>query len=58
MDEAKLAVGTLVRLKSGGPLMTVARNVEPDDGEYRVEWFDLHGELQEGWFEPAMLVIE
>lgn len=52
----KPGVGAVVRLKSGGPLMTVM--AEPrDDDNISVGWFD-GGEMRRDAFTPAELVIE
>jgi uncharacterized protein YodC (DUF2158 family) len=49
---APLAVGDLVRLKSGGPVMTVARDSEVLD----CEWFNGHGVYVMREFKRDMLV--
>lgn len=44
--------GDLVRLKSGGPLMTVQRKTSMQTNEYRCAWFDqsitLHSSVFQG----------
>lgn len=51
-----LREGTIVQLKSGGPLMTVAWI----DSEYRTthcNWFDEEGELKSYSFMPEQLKV-
>ena len=51
------AAGTLVRLKSGGPVMTIAGHLE--GGSYGVYWFDKDDVQQRGYFHPnALDVVE
>jgi uncharacterized protein YodC (DUF2158 family) len=45
----KLAVGSTVQLKSGGPAMTVMRQV--NSGDYQCTWFD--GNSPKQWDFPA-----
>lgn len=53
---AKFAVGEVVRLKSGGPEMTVCNVLEDiDDDRVRCQWF-AGNKLQDGWFNPESLV--
>ncbi len=48
--------GDTVRLKSGGPLMTVEGAVA--SGHLRCQWFDEKKVLCHGSFAPAMLVAD
>jgi uncharacterized protein YodC (DUF2158 family) len=63
----QLAIGSVVKLKSGGPQMTVmaygtklkfgsilATNVEDKD-QVKCQWFDSTGTLQEDYFPVASL---
>lgn len=52
-DEAK--VGQVVKLKSGGPLMTVY--MVNDRKEVVCHWFQADEKFQVGRFEPAMLIV-
>lgn len=45
--------GDLVRLKSGGPTMTVGGE---HFGEFRCDWADAEGRRQSGWYPPESLV--
>ena len=38
-EQIKFAVGTIVKLKSGGPEMTVQRVPEKTDAYYTCQWF-------------------
>ena len=53
---SNLATGSLVILKSGGPIMTVEKVYEAADGDVRVSchWFDKSKSLS-GTFRPEML---
>ena len=59
MSDVPLTPGTMVKLKSGGPGMTVIDNVMPDgtknDDGAQCEWFNEAGERQNGWFVRATL---
>ena len=48
-------IGARVRLKSGGPLMTI--NEIEDDGTVTCVWFDTSGKLQYANFKPEVLMI-
>lgn len=45
-------VGDIVKLKSGGPQMTVSGR---DIGQVCVVWFDAHDRLLEEWLPPEVL---
>lgn len=45
--------GDVVRLKSGGPKMTVKE--EGADGTILCSWFDRNGKLHSNGFEPALI---
>jgi uncharacterized protein YodC (DUF2158 family) len=49
-------VGDTVRLKSGGPLMTVT-SIQPD-GTVWCEWFDKSDVLQGRSFEVSSLILD
>ena len=52
-------IGTVARLPSGGPLMTVKGTVESSDGTVRKIaccWFDSEGMFHEAEFNPACLI--
>lgn len=49
-------VGDLVRLKSGGPTMTVSNPVAIRS-ECECQWFDDAGKLQKGRFVPLSLEV-
>lgn len=51
-----IRVGDLVRLKSGGPDMTVTRTENTQKDEIGVMWFD-RAELHKGWFSPDALDV-
>jgi uncharacterized protein YodC (DUF2158 family) len=53
---AKFKVGETVRLKSGGPLMTVSI-AEHDDDTWCM-WFDKTGKREETTFNAAVLVAD
>jgi len=62
--KTKFEVGDLVKLKSGGPLMTVLGYEEsiyehgkPDKGRYRCAWFDGKG-LNHGAVFPARAIAK
>lgn len=40
MSTDKIGEGDVVRLKSGGPCMTVEQLRDPNEGECTVAWFD------------------
>ncbi len=44
-----IRVGDIVKLKSGGPDMTVTRTENTQNDDIGVMWFD-KAELQKGWF--------
>lgn len=52
---AELQVGEIVRLKSGGPDMTIAGIRSSDPSECRCQWFE-GSQVREGWFAVASLV--
>ncbi len=52
---AAMNIGARVRLKSGGPLMTI--NEIEDDGTVTCVWFDASGKLQYANFKPEVLMI-
>jgi uncharacterized protein YodC (DUF2158 family) len=47
--------GDTVRLKSGGPIMTVQH--ETMGGDWYCQWFDSKNELKQGTFSAEMLVL-
>jgi len=51
----ELKIGDVVKLKSGGPIMTV-KNIE-ENGEIYCQWFsgDKLNKLEDGYFPPASL---
>ena len=49
-----ITVGSVVRLKSGGPKMTVDLFHE---GEARVKWFNNKGDTCEGYYRLEMLTL-
>ncbi|WP_420488958.1 YodC family protein [Phytobacter diazotrophicus] len=51
-----LAVGTVVQLKSGGPLMTVSYISIKSPGEYTCIWF-LNGDIKSNQFKGDTLKI-
>jgi uncharacterized protein YodC (DUF2158 family) len=59
---AIFAVGDTVRLKSGGPKMTVERMLDPteivlsEEPNYRCQWF-AGSKLQEGTFPEQSLMV-
>ena len=48
-------VGDRVRLKSGGPLMTVASIDETDTHGVWCQWFQDDGKLESDYFKPTTL---
>ncbi|MBH8569366.1 DUF2158 domain-containing protein [Microvirga sp. STS02] len=53
-EESKFAPGDIVRVKSGGPVMTVVNHVE--DGRYYCTWWQpKRGELVFDFFYPVIL---
>ena len=50
-----IEVGDLVRLKSGGPLMTVASTDEADTHGVWCQWFRDDGTLESNYFKPPFL---
>ncbi|MGC0822498.1 DUF2158 domain-containing protein [Pantoea agglomerans] len=50
---SKFANGTVVQLKSGGPLMTVSY-YKPDSNEHICMWFK-DSEVKSSYFEPEVL---
>ena len=53
MTENQLEIGTVVQLKSGGPLMTVMHATP--EGNVLCQWFDNAHSVQEATFKQAML---
>lgn len=49
----RFTTGILVRLKSGGPIMTVAQT--SDSSGVRCQWF-AGKKMESGWFPPESLV--
>ncbi len=49
---ARFKVGEIVRLKSGGPDMTIA---DRDIGLVHCRWFDSGNEARDAWFETETL---
>ena len=49
-----ITVGSVVRLKSGGPKMTVDLFYE---GDWRVKWFNGKGDTCEGYYKPETLTL-
>jgi uncharacterized protein YodC (DUF2158 family) len=54
MGTEKIGEGDVVRLKSGGPCMTVEQLREPNDVECTVAWFD-ENSLQRATLRTASL---
>jgi uncharacterized protein YodC (DUF2158 family) len=54
MENSKLNAGDLVKLKSGGPIMTVSA-YEASGGSYLCQWFD-DDELNDGFFSFDSLI--
>lgn len=52
----KFAIGDIVRLKSGGPEMTVDRLPNPYNDDYTCQWF-AGKKLEHGDFQPDALVF-
>jgi len=52
----KFKPGNTVRLKSGGPVMTVEGHTQ--GGRVSCRWFDPTGKLQNATFEEAVLDLE
>lgn len=50
-----IKVGEIVKLKSGGPVMTVAKKLSTT--ELSCVWFDSHGVYQSEIFEEETLVV-
>jgi uncharacterized protein YodC (DUF2158 family) len=48
-------VGDRVRLKSGGPLMTV---MMVEKTQYKCDWFDEAGHALRGWFDEPLLMSQ
>jgi len=48
--------GDVVRLKSGGPKMTVLESTDTQD-TVDCQWFDRNGKLQQSSFQPQMIEI-
>jgi uncharacterized protein YodC (DUF2158 family) len=48
-------VGDVVRLKSGGPKMTISVVRSDDDGRVETTWFDEKGVERGGVYQPALL---
>lgn len=53
----KLVPGETVKLKSGGPLMTIS-HVDRENDLFHCEWFDSKGELKSGEFFSTSLKID
>lgn len=51
---AKFEDGTVVQLKSGGPLMTIDTYYGDSDGIYLCKWF-IDNKVQQGEFKEALL---
>lgn len=52
-DEQKLGIGSVVRLRSGGPAMTIEQDMGAD---WHCIWFADSAELQRGTFSESDLV--
>jgi uncharacterized protein YodC (DUF2158 family) len=55
MGQSKFAVGEIVRLKSGGPRMTVEL-IRKEGGAVRALWFGEGSVRNEGWFPDETLI--
>jgi len=55
--ELPIKVGDTVRLKSGGPLMTV-NSIEPEHFEAQCKWFDSSNKCLMGMFRLEALEID
>jgi len=51
-------IGDSVRLKSGGPVMSISAPVAGFPGRWDCAWFDQHHVLQHGRFHQDMLEID
>ncbi|MEE9346873.1 MAG: DUF2158 domain-containing protein [Robiginitomaculum sp.] len=50
---SQLIKGEVVRLKSGGPKMTLLQ--EAQDGKIKCQWFDRNGKMHTAEFDVAMV---
>lgn len=50
-------IGDVVRLKSGGPPMTVTETPGPETDTYHCVWFDGRGDYHSHHFEADVLVL-
>ena len=57
MDNNQFKPGATVRLKSGGPLMTLASK-DPTNGHWNVEWFDKNNQPQFGAYKETSLALD
>lgn len=60
VTQENIGNGSIVRLKSGGPEMTVEdhSDMAPGDSGVFCFWFNEHNDLKRGYFDAAMLEIK
>ncbi|MBX3267048.1 MAG: DUF2158 domain-containing protein [Acidobacteria bacterium] len=57
MENNAWKIGEIVRLKSGGPKMTVKDIVDDDLGTVECEWFSKDGEIRSAIFKADTLKV-